>query len=68
MKISRNTILIIICIVLFSLLVIGSIGANEAKPEGVTCDIGLFNEKLCFLWHQNDLGKLQEAWDKKIQG
>jgi len=54
------TIVIVIAIILGVLLVWGLIGGNEAKDPGVTCDTGI-GDSLCWKWHTNPLGQLQEA-------
>ena len=56
------TIVVIVVIILAVLLVWGLIGANEARSVGVTCDTGI-GDSLCWKWHTNVIGQIQEAID-----
>jgi hypothetical protein len=57
-----NTIIVVVLVILGILLVWGFIGANEAQNPGITCDTGI-GHSLCWKWHTNPLGELQEAFE-----
>ena len=52
----------IVAIVVVAFLLWGFIGGNEAKSDGVTCDMGIGNS-FCLRWHTNALGSLSELFD-----
>jgi len=52
-----------VLIVLFILIVggifiWGYVGGVEAHSPGVTCDMGIMDDALCFKWHKNFIGKV----------
>lgn len=57
-----KTIIIISAVVILAVLVLGIIGAEQAKDVGVTCDMGI-GESLCWTWHTNIVGEVQEFFD-----
>lgn len=53
---------LIILILLLVFFVWGLIGGQEAKKPGVTCDTGIGDDNLlCWKWHKNILGQVQEG-------
>lgn len=59
---NNQKLITILVIVLLVLLVWGLVGGQEAEKIGVTCDVGLGEEDvLCWKWHKNVIGEVQEA-------
>ena len=60
---NKNTLIIILSILLVVILVWGLIGSSQAAEVGVTCDFGLGKEGsiFCWDWHKNALGELGDA-------
>jgi len=54
-------VVLIFLLVIIAVLVWGLIGANQAEKIGVTCDFGLGDNTLCWTWHQNVVGDIQEG-------
>ena len=62
----QSTIFIVIGIILLVLLVWGLIGSSEAAKIGTTCDLGINNEgnMLCWKWHRNVVGDIQDKFNE----
>ena len=52
---------LILLVVIMFFVVWGLIGANEAEKIGVTCDVGISEDRLCWKWHKNFIGEVQEG-------
>lgn len=58
---NKNKIIIVVAVVLGILLVWGIIGGIYANDVGVTCDIGIAGDNLCWKWHKNVVGQIGDA-------
>jgi len=58
----RSSIIVGAIIILAVLLVWGLIGSLEVDKIGTTCDLGINNEGnvLCWKWHRNVVGDIQD--------
>lgn len=54
-----NSVVLIFILILAVLLVWGIIGGSVAQDVGVSCDMGIGNS-LCWKWHTNALGEINE--------
>ncbi|MFA5764456.1 MAG: hypothetical protein WC915_06630 [archaeon] len=56
---------IIGCVLLVVILVWGLIGSSQSAKIGTTCDFGIGEDGsvLCWTWHKNIIGDIQETFD-----
>ncbi|MFW6283108.1 MAG: hypothetical protein ACOC1P_03605 [Minisyncoccales bacterium] len=52
---------LIIGVIIMFFIVWGLIGANESDKVGTTCDVGVFEDRLCWKWHKNFIGEVEEG-------
>jgi hypothetical protein len=62
----KLNIIIGVIIILLVLLVWGLIGSSEVAKIGTTCDLGINNDEnmLCWKWHRNVVGDIQDKFDE----
>jgi hypothetical protein len=62
---AKNTVWVIIGIVLLVLLVWGLIGSSKVADAGFSCDFGIDNQGsvFCWQWHKNLAGEVGDVLD-----
>ena len=65
-KMKNKTIIVVVVVAVLVLLAWGLVGSSEAAKVGTTCDFGLgkSGDVLCWNWHRNIIGNIQDAINK----
>ena len=60
--------LMIIGVIVLVLVIWGLVGSSIASDIGTSCDIGLGEDgnALCWTWHRNAIGDIQDKFDDLI--
>ena len=58
--------IVVILLIIGTMIFWGVIGNDEAQKIEKTCDVGMKigNIELCWLWHKNFIGEIQEELEK----